>query len=69
MECKCPVCGEYKGTAMDLARHMASLPDTEHGEWIESKGFSIVEIVGTSRARGNYRALAELLEKEACVED
>jgi hypothetical protein len=66
------VCNKVSSTAMDLARHMIGRGDKVHRDWISAKGFKFSELLAMQfRSFGSegYRALAEVLEKEAKVQD
>jgi len=72
MKYKCPVCNKYSATALDLARHMVGRGDKIHRDWINSKGFKFSQLLAMQfRSFGaeGYKALAQLLEKEAKVEE
>lgn len=69
MSYKCPVCNRVTSTSMNLARHMMSVFDEEHIDWIERKGLDPRNLMDPSGGRGNYTPLAELLEREARIDN
>jgi hypothetical protein len=72
MSYKCPVCIKVSSSAPDLARHMIGRGDKVHRDWVNSKGFKYSELLALqfkSFGGEGYKALAELLEKEAKVKD
>ena len=58
---ECPVCRRTFDNSMNVARHMMTMFDESHIEWIEANGLNAAELVKV----GNYKALADLLEKGA----
>ena len=72
MSYHCPVCIKVSGTAYDLARHMIGRGDKVHRDWINSKGLKFSELLALqfkSFGGEGYKVLANVLEKEAKVED
>ena len=73
MSYHCPVCNKVSNkSALDLARHMIGRGDKVHREWITSKGFKYSELLALqfkSFGGEGFKALAEVLEKEAKVKD
>ena len=68
MSYKCPVCKKNWPDTMDMARHVFRVGDQAHKDWVNSKGFSFIELLLIQTMEpGNkgYKTLAELLEKEA----
>jgi hypothetical protein len=53
---------------MELARHVFGVGDQAHKDWVNSKGVNFIELLLLQTMEpGNkgYKALAEILEKEA----
>ena len=73
MHYQCPVCNKVSNkSALDLARHMIGRGDKVHRDWINSKGFKYSELLALqfkSFGGEGFKALAEVLEKEAKVKD
>jgi hypothetical protein len=73
MSYHCPVCNKVSNkSALDLARHMIGRGDKVHRDWINSKGFKYSELLALqfkSFGGEGFKALAEVLEKEAKVKD
>jgi len=73
MSYHCPVCNKVSNkSALDLARHMIGRGDKVHRDWITSKGFKYSELLTlqlSSFGGEGFKALAEVLEKEAKVKD
>jgi len=73
MSYHCPVCNKVSNkSALDLARHIIGRGDKVHRDWVKSKGFKYSELLALqfkSFGGEGYRALAEVLEKEAKVKD
>ena len=72
MSYKCPVCIKVSSTSLDLTRHMIGRGDKEHRDWINSKGFKYSELlIMQFRTFGieGYKALADVLEKEAKIKE
>ena len=73
MSYHCPVCNKVSNkSALDLARHMIGRGDKLHRDWITSKGFKYSELLALqfkSFGGEGFKALAEVLEKEAKVKD
>ena len=72
MSYHCPVCNKVSSSALDLARHMMGRGDKVHRDWISSKGFKYSELLTLqikSFGGEGYKALAEVLEREAKVEE
>lgn len=72
MSYHCPVCNKVSSNALDLARHTIGRGDKVHRDWVKSKGFKYSELLALqfkSFGGEGYRALAEVLEKEAKVKD
>ncbi len=68
MPYKCPTCGKVWPDTPDLARHIFGTGDQAHKEWVNSKGYNFIELLLIQTMEpGNkgYKALADLLEKEA----
>jgi hypothetical protein len=67
---QCPVCEKISSASIDLARHMIGRGDKVHRDWISSRGFKFSELLALqfkSFGGEGYKALAEVLEKEAQV--
>ena len=73
MHYQCPVCNKVSNKSdLDLARHMIGRGDKVHRDWITSKGFKYSELLALqfkSFGGEGFKALAEVLEKEAKVKD
>ena len=70
MDYRCPVCEKVSSAGIDLARHMIGRGDKVHRDWISSRGFKFSELLAMqfkSFGGEGYKALAEVLEKEARV--
>jgi len=65
---RCPVCSKIASTALNLARHMMTVFDQEHTDWMKQNGLSPLKLLGPLEG-GNYKPLAELLEKKARIEE
>jgi hypothetical protein len=64
---KCPVCGKYASDdSMKVAGHMMRKFDEPHIDWMEAHGLNPLVLSGVNEnEKGNYRLLAELLDKVA----
>ncbi len=65
---RCPCCRKITSDTMDLARHFLGQTDRKHKDWLKTKGLSYAQLIrwqGTEFGNKGYKALAELLEKEA----
>jgi len=72
MSYHCPVCNKISVTSLDLARHVFGRGDKVHRDWMNSKGLKYAELLAMqfkSFGGEGYKALAEVLEKEAKVDD
>jgi len=63
---KCPACKKEWPNSKQVARHMFGTGDKAHRGWIESQGYSYIELLlaqTTEPGNKSYEVLAELIEK------
>ena len=66
MNFKCPACKKEWPNSKQVARHMFGTGDKSHRAWIESKGYSYIDLLLSQISEpGNksYEILSDLIEK------
>jgi len=63
---KCPACKKEWPTSLQVARHIFGTGDKAHRAWVESQGYSYIELLlaqTTEPGNKSYAILSELVEK------
>jgi len=63
---KCPACKKEWPTSKQVARHMFGTGDKSHKAWIESQGYSYIDLLLSQISEpGNksYEILSDLIDK------
>ncbi|MCX7857254.1 MAG: hypothetical protein N2513_04655 [Deltaproteobacteria bacterium] len=66
MNFRCPVCKKQYVTSLQVARHIFGTGDKPHRGWVESKGYSFIDLLleqATGPGNKSYEILAKVVEE------
>lgn len=66
MDFKCPVCKKQYPTSLQVARHIFGTGDKSHRAWVESKGYSFIDLLieqATKPGNKSYEIVARIVEE------